>query len=448
MHKKIRNLICPGLLALSCLLAACAGGMPTQPGPSSQSSPAPVIRFSGASSVRSLSPGNLRDLAGGSKNQSGAQTGSGRPAENAPAPAAPGVGSADRAGMPYYYYGGEFSQYVPLMVEESVLAGNSAKDPAALFSQAIGPLLAQWDPAARLVEVRGNTRPDQKDPNSYEYVYVPGLSQDEPQRLLPDWVFRFASSPRKETLNVYISAKETRVYRVVWSEPEIAISRVKVSAGEAETIARKALADRSAEPGYPVYPESGSWPEANGTIVYDLPANLNWTVSLGQQGTQLVYYLYANYAEAVGKPGVAVIPSSDPSRPVPGIAVDQASGAEKTVGDDGDETASPSPEPTAEPTIEPSGTPEPSASPSKEPSPTPKPSATPSSKPSSTPLPPGCEKYLPPYVYLSASVSIDAVSGKVLWLNRPVRYQVNPEIYCRGSNGTATPAIPPTAGAD
>lgn len=364
------------LILLGLLSACSSGALPIQPGatpnPQASSGLSGSLLFTNATSKRSLSLGNLGSLT--ASNTTPAGSGSGSPAQ----PTVPGgqvdVGSPATS-MPYPYYGGgEFNSYHPVMAEESVFGGNASGDLTTIYQQTILPLLQQWDPQARLLESRGNTQPDLKDPNRYEYFAIPGLTTDSSIQLLPDWIFRFASTPRKETLTVYVTAKESRVYRVVWSEPNLAIARVKVSVSEALTIARGALRNPTVQNAYPVYPTPSVDLGQNNTVVYELPAKLNWNVSLGQQGEQIIYYLSANYSEAYGQPGVIATPPLNPTTPGRG-STGTATGAT---------------------------------------------TVSPAQPPASTS--PDCQVYYQPYLYLSASVSLDAVTGKVLSVNRPVRY--------------------------
>lgn len=416
-------------LTLLTLLAGCGLATPSvlpsgQPSPGPSASPALVV-FSGAQSKRNLNLANLGSLAGtGTSSASDstkapvASSPASSVAPGAPLPARDVAGGRAGISLPYPYYGGgEFNNYVPVMAEENIFAGNGSGEILGIYRESVLPLLQQWDAQARLIESRGDTQPGLKDPNSYEYVYVPGVTVDQPMQIRPDWVFRFASSTRKETLNVYVTAKETRVYRVVWSEPDIAIARVNLPVSKAVSIARGAIANRSSEPGYPVYPDASAQLGNNATTVYDLPAQLNWSVTLGQQGDQLVYYLSANYAEAFGQPGVVVVPSPYPGGSTPAVGI-----AKDTVV---------SPQPAAPPVQ-----PMPEASPS--PKPSPEPTAMPTTLPTAMPTP-VC--VLPSYVYLYAAVNIDAVSGKILSVNRPVRYSYDQSVYCRAyPPATAMPA--------
>ncbi|MBT9544837.1 MAG: hypothetical protein IV090_05560 [Candidatus Sericytochromatia bacterium] len=386
-----------GLLGLS----ACSASLPIQPSatPSPQVSAANNVNFANATSKRSLNLNNLGSLNGTSaSNVSGSATGSNTaaPAANPESPAVPSAGGMAQPGisMPYYpnYGGGEFNQFLAVMAEESLFPGNASRDLSSIYEQSILPVLRQWDLNARLLESRGNTQPDLKDPNRYEYVYVPGLTAEKQLQLRPDWIFRFASTPRKETLTFYVTPQETRVYRVVWSEPNILIGKVKISVNQAVTLARQALSERNSQVDYPVYPMAGAELGANNTIIYDLPENLNWSVTLGQQGEQILYYLVANYAEAYAQPGVMVVPPLNSGSGQTGGGV-TGSG---TVVAAGTATAPVSAQAPSQPDQSPT-----------------------------TVRPPECQTYYQPYLYLSASASIDAVTGKVLSLNRPVRYNYN-----------------------
>jgi len=369
------------LTSLLVPLWSCSPAVPPgQPlaSPNPQASAGPLV-FAQARSRRSLNLSQLGSLTGSSNTgatvspgiSQGESTAPGSPAQPMP----PG-GSAADSSMPFpgYYGGGEFNQYTPVMAEESLFAGNSSRDLVTIYEQSVVPLLQQWDLQARLLESRGNTQSALQDPNRSEYVYVPGLNADQPLRLQPDWVFRFASTPRKETLTVYITAQETRAYRVVWGEPDIAIREVKVSVSQAVTLARQALRDRNSAADVSVYPMPGEQLGANQTIVYDLPENINWSVNLGQKGPKIVYYLSANYVEAADQPGVVVNPahSSGQTSVDGGVSV----------------------------------------------------------PPSEPGFAPDCRAIAAPYLYLYAFVSLDAITGQILSKNRPVRYHYT-EQFCQ-----------------
>lgn len=417
-----------GLVLLLTQLAAC--GQPNQniPAPISSSganpsqnqnqtasaNPTPANQpvFASATSKRTLSldkiPANSGIVPTGASASGGGSNGASMPmaVPSAAATALPGmsdISSSVRYPSPYgggYYpftSGGDFNSYVPVQAEENIFAGSTSTELLDVHAKTILPMLKEWDAQARLVESRGNTAPGNAYNPSLEYVSIPALGNEQPMMMRPAWIFRYASTPRKETLTIYVMQKETRAYRVSWSEPNIDLSQVKVTVAKAQELARQAIADTTEKPGYPVYPESAQYLNSNSKIIYTVPSDLNWNVSLSQQGKQLTYNLNFSYREDIAKPGVPVaMPSSQPS----GFIITQV-------------TESPLPSPTGSLTSNPNNSPVPTVTPT----PTPMPSPTGSARPF-----PDCLPEYARYLYISGYVSIDAVSGKILNLNRPVRY--------------------------
>lgn len=437
-----------GLMLLLTQLAAC--GQPNQniPAPISSSgtnsnqsqnqtasaNPTPANQpvFASATSKRTLSldklPANSGILPTGASASGGSSNGANIPmtAPSAAASAIPGmsdISSSVRYSSPYgggYYpftSGGDFNSYVPVQAEENIFAGSNSTELLDVHTQTILPMLKEWDAQARLVESRGNTAPGNAYNPSLEYVSIPALGNEQPMMMRPAWIFRYASTPRKETLTIYVMQKETRAYRVSWSEPNIDLTQVKVTVAKAQEIARQAIADTTEKPGYPVYPESAQYLNANSKIIYSVPSDLNWNVSLSQQGKQLSYNLNFSYREDIAKPGVPVaMPSSQPSG---GFIITQV-------------TESPLPSPTGSPTSNPNESPVPTVTPTPMPSPT------------GSTLPfPDCLPDYARYIYISGYVSIDAVSGKILNLNRPVRYDhygyYTPNCFAPGTTAMPSP---------
>lgn len=190
-------------------------------------------------------------------------------------------------GAMYYYGGGEFNQYQIQYAEESIHKAATGKSLLDVYNQDVKPLLSEWDSTARMVESRASVNGTDE-----EWIYLPG-KDGEPVKLNPLYVFRFSSTPKKETLNVYVLKGEIRVHRMIWGEPSIDISKVKIDSDEALEIARKAFASKSSKPGYPVYPEMQ---EPNMKIIYDIPGDLKWNLNLNQQDSkQIRYFLNFSY---------------------------------------------------------------------------------------------------------------------------------------------------------
>lgn len=204
---------------------------------------------------------------------------------------------------PGYYYGGhDFNSYSIQYAEENIYPAASASTLVAVYNQNVKPILAEWDADARLLESRAQMNAEHE-----EYIQLPG--QDEPLRVKPRFVYRLASNAKKETLNVYVLDKEIRVHRMVWGEQNIEISRVKIDSDEAVRIARAAFLSKSNPSGIPVYPESDN---AEATIVYDLPADAQWSLNLNQQSQDsLRYFVNFNFKVKVDAP------APKPGEPVP-----------------------------------------------------------------------------------------------------------------------------------
>ncbi len=291
---------------------------------------------------------------------------------------APGINDIS-AGYPGGYYpgygsfSGDFNHYVAIRAERITYPGSNADDLQGVYQARVQTILNEWDPSARLIESRGQSNPD---PDQPEYIYLPDASGNEPLQFNARWVFQFSSTARKETLNIYINGEETRAYRVIYGQPAIELNKAEVSSTQAIATAKAAFANRSAV-NYPVYPAANEPVQPERKVIYELPENLNWRVNLTQQGNSLVYALSFNYTttrEALNLPATS---------------------------------------PTASPSVEPSLSPE-----------DPAPEASPFPMVTPTPLPGDCYTYGIPEetVYLNGSISIDAVSGEVLNLNRPVYY--------------------------
>lgn len=252
---------------------------------------------------------------------------------------------------PGYYYGGhDFNSYSIQYAEENIYPAASANTLVAVYNQNVKPMLAEWDADARLLESRAQMNAEHE-----EYIQLPG--QDEPLRVKPRFVYRLASNAKKETLNVYVLDKEIRVHRMVWGEQNIEIARVKIDSDEAVRIARAAFLSKSNPSGIPVYPESDN---ADATIVYDLPADAQWSLNLNQQSQDsLRYFVNFNFKVKVDAP------EPKPGEPVP---VDDANATQ-----------------------------------------------------SSEPRP---DIAYPTEQYLYGSLELDAITGQIKSMNRPVKYRM------------------------
>lgn len=278
--------------------------------------------------------------------------------------ASPGVAVSRPAIAPMYYYGGgDFNQYTIQYAEESIHKAGTGTTLLQAYSQDVKPLLAEWDASARLIESRA-----QVNGSDDEYIYLPGKEGD-PIKVQPLYVFRFASSPKKETLNIYILKNEIRVHRMVWGEPVIEIAKVKIDSDKAVEIARKAFANQDIKPTYPVYPDGL---DPNARVIKDIPSDVKWNLQLNQQNkTQLRYFLNFSFEQKVAGPQP---PTPDPM-PVP-MMLDQASSTGQAM----------------------------------------TPSSSPVLKPGTTAMP----VYYQQQFY--GSIEIDAITGEIKSMNRPVWY--------------------------
>lgn len=308
------------------LLSACNGNLPSVPGNTpntpSSSQPAPIASAQPSSSVfgnalnkRTLSlqlfgqgaTQNNRNASGDNASGGNTQapltspgappmaeasgTGAARPGM-APMPSAGMVADAKIAGP--WYGGGEFNQYVLQYAEENGFAASKAQTLLNAYNDTVKPLLTQWDGSARLIESQAFVGQSKNDAG---WFYLPG-SGDEPEQIKVNYLFRFASSSRKETLVFYLTDEDTRVHRLVWGEANVDLSLVKHDSEEAVEIARKGFSDRSRNPGYPVYPEQ-SYPEME--VLYQVPAAARWSVSLNQNNGSSRYFVSVNFEQKSGK---------------------------------------------------------------------------------------------------------------------------------------------------
>jgi hypothetical protein len=283
---------------------------------------------------------------------------------------------ADMAIAPGYYYGGhDFNQYTIVQAEENIYGAPTGSTLLQVYEGSIKKILGEWDASARLIESRSNVNGGSNPDANVEYINLPGRS-GEGERIRPEFVFRFASSPRKETLNIYVLKNEIRAHRMVWGERNVDISKVQVDSDKALQMARDAFASRETSPGYPVYPEAQNLSREM-EVLYSVPADANWQVSLNQvENNALRYYVNANFRIK------------------------------------NDKYQAPPPVPSGD------------------------------MKPDTMPMP---VPYAEEYYYVSGSLEVDAVSGKVISLNRPVVYRpvyerVYPAVGIGGGSAGSAPA--------
>lgn len=311
------------LVLLSLLLTACSSQLPAVQPSAQPSTPASVqpagsqsgsTLFGDALTKRSLSlslfpqngnaPQNGDNAASNSPNVApappsrssagGTAVGVARP-EAAGAPigfGSPGKmsGDAARGGMMLPWHG-EFSQVTLKYAEENIYPKAKATSLVAIYNETVANLVKQWDSSARLLESRA-----QLGAGSGESFYLPG-DNGKPEEVKVNFLYRLASTQRKETLVVYITDTQTRVHRLVWGEPQIDLSAVKLDSEAAQAKALAALKD-TGKADYPVYPEQ-SQPEMQ--VITDIPADARWQVSLSQNSEQPGRYYVSVQFEADAK---------------------------------------------------------------------------------------------------------------------------------------------------
>lgn len=258
--------------------------------------------FGGATKSTVQASGNATNSSSGGTQTRGSAEGS--PGVGAPQPAAapmapsvmpmPISARADGKMIAPGAWGGEFSNYVLQFAEESDFAASKATSLLNAYNQTVKPLLAQWDANARLIESQANigtgTSQDQG------YYYLPD-SKGQPQQLKVNFLFRFASTSRKESLVVYLTDSDTRVHRLVWGESNLDLSKIKLDSGQAQATALKALSAKTNSGSYPSYPDQAS-PEI--VILYDIPSSAHWSVSLNQSNGGSRYYASVNFPYQTG----------------------------------------------------------------------------------------------------------------------------------------------------
>lgn len=294
------------------LLSACQGtNLPG--GPSTQPSPQPSASvnngaqtgtglFANALSKRSLSLdafGQSAESAADGNNATGSapaaapaptagavSPGRNAAAQDAIAPGFPG-GDAGRLSMPGYGWN-SFDQVVLQFAEESIFPASKAQSLMSAYTQTAQPLMQEWDSTARLSESQaylGQLNPQQ----SY---YLPD-ENGKPSQVKLNYLYRWTSDKRKESLIVYLTDTETRVHRMVWGEPNLDFSKVSLDSDAAQNKAKAALESTASNPGYPVYPDQ-AYPDQE--IVTQIPADAQWQIQLNQnQGQNSRYFISVNF---------------------------------------------------------------------------------------------------------------------------------------------------------
>ncbi|MEB3195951.1 MAG: hypothetical protein VKP62_02000 [Candidatus Sericytochromatia bacterium] len=233
-------------------------------------------------------------------------------------------------GYRYYFgFGAGAEQMALVSVQEGETKGAQGGF-SAIVSAVVGPVIKDWASDARLTEA-GSTltnagalhRDDQTAPEA-------GLV---PVRLSPfeggaGWRLVYLSSARSEMLQFIVTPEKTTLVRLRWAPLELAPERVKVDAGEAIARVIKAVSDRSfageEERTRQDYflghafeqPKTGEYDgdEQKTEVLYQVPGNARWSVSLQQIVGKLVWELNWHAPEGPGAdnrlpiavPGVAV----------------------------------------------------------------------------------------------------------------------------------------------
>lgn len=291
------------LLALSCsVLVACGQGTiqnPDTPQPSASPTAGTGNSGSGnasalfpqALSKRSLSTGAFANAQGSAQGENAAAGAvDGDNAVSAPMAAPAGMPAADiaeggaRMIMPGYF-GNPFEQVELKFVEELTFAAPQGNTLLTTYRQDLLPLVNTWDPEARLLMSSAS--------EGEQRFYLPNSAQ-EPEQAEVKFAFQWVSNAKKETLMLYVLADEIRMHRMVWGAPNLDLSALALDTSEAQAKAREAFANRSADPGYPVYPEAQNQNERI-QVLYDIPADAQWDISLSEQQGSLRYFISVNF---------------------------------------------------------------------------------------------------------------------------------------------------------
>lgn len=276
---------------------------PSAPVSSGQSSQPGTGLFANALSKRSLS----LDAFGQAKAESGSNPATGAPQVPSAAPTAGGAvsapsraagqdamapgfpgGDAKRMMMPGYSWS-PFDEKVLQFVEESVFPASKAQSLLSAYQQTAQPLMQEWDRTARLSESQAYLG---SLTYSEQAFYLPD-EQGKPSQVKINYLYRWTSDQRKESLIVYLSDKETRVHRMVWGEPDLDLSKVSLDSDAAQRKAKIAFESTASQPGYPVYPDQ-AYP--NQEIITQIPADAQWQIQLNQnQGQNNRYFVSVNF---------------------------------------------------------------------------------------------------------------------------------------------------------
>ncbi len=304
------------------------------------------------------------------------------PAQDAAAPLVAARGEAKAssgmiaAPVSYFPYPGVFEEYVVIDFEEAKTAGFTGTYLQAL-TKIVKPIIKSLGSDARMVNSNGSSddnglnKSQQAEPaqNAQKPMYYPGYQQYQ-------WQFTFVSSSKKEVYNIYISSSETLVLKQVWGLRDLTPDNIKIDSSEAIKAVINAIKDKSftAPDNQPVYMS----PEAE--VLYDIPPNTSWYLYLEKEKGNLVWNINMNINTNIVYYGI-------PERAVMATDTVTASGSGS-----------------ADASTTNAGTTSPDAQPIK----------------------------APDFWYSGGYAKVDAVTGKVLSLVRPMKYHVvNPPPCCK-----------------
>lgn len=262
---------------------------PTVPSPGSSANAGANASalFPSALSKRSLSPASFSQGQGAQNDASATpEAGNGASSGPAAAPMAPVAGDAAVGKMiAPGYFGSPFDQVELKFVEELRFAAPEGNTLLTTYKQDMEPLVNAWDSNARLLMSSASEGQDT--------YYLPNDAQ-EPEQVAVNFSFQWVSNEKKETLMIYVLDQEIRMHRMVWGPPNIDISTVDIDTADALDRAKRAFSDRSQNPGYPVYPESGNM-DPNIRVLYAIPEDAAWDISLSEQQGKLRYFISVNF---------------------------------------------------------------------------------------------------------------------------------------------------------
>jgi hypothetical protein len=268
------------------------------------------------------------------------------------------------APMSYFPYPGVFEEYVVTDFEEAKTDGFTGTYLQAL-TKIVKPIVKSLGSDARMITSNGST-----DDNGQNKSQEQPVQNDQKPMYYPgyqqyQWQFSFVSSSKKEVYNIYISSGETLVLKQTWGLRDLTPDEIKIDSSDAIKAVITAIKDKNftSPDNQNIYMS----PEAE--VLYDIPPNTSWYLYLDKEKGNLVWNINMNINTNVVYYGV----------PESGVS---ASGGGTASAADG--------------------------------------SVTNTTKPTSEPVP----IKAPDFWYSGGYAKIDAATGKVLSLVRPMKYHV------------------------